>query len=66
MKNKIILLFNRPVYSLFCVMCIAILCYFIVQIVKEIKPKTYEEQYMHCLELGSDSRANACIKLLNK
>ncbi|MDO8610614.1 MAG: hypothetical protein Q7R95_08770 [bacterium] len=34
------------------------------QLYKEFKPVTKKEQIMRCLELGSDVRATACVKLL--
>lgn len=45
---------------------IIVIIYLCILVFKEIKPQSYKEKYMNCLELGSDSRAHACIKLLNE
>jgi hypothetical protein len=57
---------SKPVNILLSITCLIIVIYFSILIYKEIKPKTYKEQVMHCLELGSNARAQACINLLKK
>jgi hypothetical protein len=38
--------------------------YFGILIYRQLSPQTREQKILHCLELGSDKRAQACIALL--
>lgn len=40
--------------------------YFGTLLYKQLKPQTQEQKMMHCLELVSDQRASACIKLVQQ
>jgi len=40
--------------------------YFGIRIFEARRPQTHQEEVMHCLELGSDARAAACIKLIQE
>lgn len=46
------------------VVCLVAVIYFGIQIFSSIRPKTLEEQKLHCLELGSNDRSSACLRLL--
>ena len=56
---------SHYIHLLISLACLVVLLYFGILIYKEVKPKTYQEQYMRCLELGSNARAAACVKLIN-
>ena len=58
------MIIKQPIGLLVFITCIVIISYFGIKIYKEIKPQTLEEKKMECLKLGSDARANACIRLL--
>lgn len=58
-------LIKNPIQICIAIACLAIAVYFVVLTYKQLKPQTYEEQKMHCLGLGSDARAIACVKLIN-
>lgn len=49
--------------SLLC--CIGII-YFGIKIYQAVKPQTYEQKKLHCLELGSNLRYIQCLNLINK
>lgn len=53
---------RQPLNVFISLTCIIISTYFVLLIIKEIKPESYSSKYLHCLELGSDRRANACIE----
>lgn len=55
---------NKVVSSLVAIASLIVIVYFGTVIYKQFKPQTLEEKIMRCLELGSDKRASACIKLL--
>jgi len=57
---------GKPLAILIAITCLVITSYFIMLIYKELKPKTLNEQKMHCLELGSNARAQACMRLLDQ
>lgn len=59
-------LLSKPLLILIAITCLVIISYFSILTYKELRPKTYYEQKMHCLELGSNARAQACIRLLNQ
>jgi hypothetical protein len=44
--------------------CLVAMAYFGLGIYNQTKPKTLNEQKMECLKLGSNARADACLKLL--
>ena len=46
--------------------CIFICTYLGINIYKELVPKSYKEEQMHCLELGSDSARAACLRIIKK
>jgi len=48
------------------IVCFVVILYFGIKIYKEIAPQSYTEQKMHCLELGSNARATACLRLIKK
>ena len=43
---------------------LVVIVYFAILIYGQLRPLSYQEKYMHCLELGSNARAQACINLL--
>lgn len=45
---------------------LVVVVYFGTLLYKQLKPQTQEQKMMHCLELGSDQRATACIKLVQQ
>ncbi len=57
---------KNPLNVLISVLCLFIIVYFGILIFNEVRPKSYNEQVMHCLELGSNERAQACINILHK
>lgn len=59
-------IFSKPTNIIIFLTCLVIIAYFGTLIYKQLKPKSYEEKYMYCLELGSDHRAALCIKALGK
>lgn len=66
-KNKMKQLYNiLENYNLkfISILCILLSIYFLILIINKVKPLTYNEKLMHCLELGSDSRAIACVELV--
>ena len=46
--------------------CITVIVYVGSLLFKEFMPINYKEQMMHCLELGSNVRAQTCISLLKQ
>jgi|GEM_PF-3135091 len=61
--------FKNPQNILLTTTCLVLVSYFGLKFFKEIeslKPQTRSEKIMHCLELGSDARAKACLELITK
>ena len=52
--------------TLFKVVMLLLICYIVILIWKEVRPLSHQEKYLSCLKLGSDTRAAACINLINK
>jgi CBS domain containing-hemolysin-like protein len=65
LKNKLKESFSNPVSIAIMLTCLIISVYVAILIFEELKPKTYSEQYLHCLELGSNMRTRDCIDLLD-
>lgn len=57
---------SNPMKISIAIVCLAVAVYFAVLTYKQLKPQTIKEQQMHCLELGSDARAAACLRLIKK
>ena len=57
---------RNPMKICISIACIVVAVYFAVLTYKQLKPQTYQEQRMHCLELGSNARATACLRLIRK
>ncbi|MEK7655548.1 MAG: hypothetical protein AAB386_02630 [Patescibacteria group bacterium] len=55
---------NKVIRAFVAVVGLVVIVYFGILIYKQLKPQTLEQKILHCLELGSDQRASACIKLL--
>lgn len=55
---------NKVVSSLVAIASLIVIVYFGTLLYKQFQPQTLEEKMMRCLELGSDTRASACITLL--
>jgi hypothetical protein len=52
--------------TVFKVLAIFIIVYFGILIYKQIKPQSYQEKFMHCMDLGSNLRAEGCVNSLHK
>ncbi len=46
--------------------CILVSFYFGIKIYKELVPKSFQEQKMDCLKMGSDAARIACLNLIKK
>ena len=57
---------SNPMKICIAIACLAVAVYFMVLTYKQLKPQTSQEQKMHCLELGSNERAIACLRLIKK
>jgi hypothetical protein len=60
--------FKNPINTIITITCLIVVIYFGILIYKELKPKTYKEKVMQCLEVGAGSNAvaNRCIELISK
>lgn len=58
------LLKRKPLNFIIFLTCVVISAYFSILVYKQLKPKSYEEKYMHCLELGSNLRSQQCLRQL--
>lgn len=56
--------FSKPINVIISITCVVIIVYFGILIYKEVRPKTYQEQYLLCLELGSNLRSQQCLRQL--
>ncbi len=61
MKN----ILKQPLKLVLCLASLVILIYCSLLIIRQVMPRSYAEKYMHCLELGSNTRTQACIGLLH-
>ncbi len=64
LKTWIGQLYSTPLNLLLAVAALLVILYYGTHLYDWFRPQTYQEKYMHCLELGSDARAGACVKLL--
>jgi NADH:ubiquinone oxidoreductase subunit 3 (subunit A) len=62
MKN----IFKNPINLIIIITCLIIVTYFLILIVKQLTPQSVYEQKMHCLELGSDTRALGCWDMVKE
>lgn len=65
-KSDLKLIFENPTKTIFVITSLVVIIYFGIRIYKAIKPETYQEKYMHCLELGSNARTFTCLEFLKR
>lgn len=51
---------------LIAMVCAVIIFYFGIKIYKEIAPKSFEEQQLNCLKMGSDYARAYCLRIIKK
>lgn len=45
------------------ILCIFLSIYILILIINQVRPRTYNEKIMHCLELENNTGMLGCIKL---
>lgn len=54
------------ILNIFIVMaCMLVSVYFGIKIYKELSPRSYKEQQLDCLKMGSDSARTKCLNIIN-
>ncbi len=54
---------SKPLKIIIFLTCTIVMIYFGILIRKQLMP-SYKDQYMHCLELGSNYRTQKCLQLI--
>ncbi len=57
---------KNPLNLLIAIACLVVIFYFGIKIYKELAPKSYKEQQIRCLELGSDAARRKCLDIIKE
>lgn len=55
---------KNPINLLIAITCFVVIFYFGIKIYKEVTQKSYKDQQIHCLELGSDYARKRCLQII--
>lgn len=55
-----------PIKMIILAVCLVLIAYFTIKIYWELSPKSYRDQQLNCLGLGSDYARRRCLKIIDE